>query len=294
MCKYRVLLFACLCFTGIAYSQVAPQIIPVLNKRKNITAVRILDTINTDTRRIIVNQTVTIPEVDNVYPPNYMGKSMMTPTAWGSEGGGYLFAGLGGTFPAAYTARPDMIGVIGLAAGDPRKAIGGIATLNVNDVSRFRNYSSNLMLHKRLTETDAVAVGGIHLFPTKRTDAHSSYYLVYSHAVQNFIFNDADFTRLNYSIGVGNGRFYEMSRADSIRLGKSRHGTLVFGNVSFGLTRWANANVEWSGINLHTSLSLRPLPMLPVINIGLADLTRYSGDRIRFVASIYYAYPLWD
>lgn len=277
-----------------AYSQLAPQMVPVLNKRRNLTAIQINDTIRTATKPIIVHEKIDIAQDLNDYPPNYLGKSMMTPTAWGPDGGGVLFAGLGGTFPAIYTAKPDLLGVIGLAVGDPKKAIGVVGMLNVNNVSEFSTFSGNLILHKRLSESDAVSAGGIHLFASQRSDATESFYVVYSHAVQATLAADADYCKLNYSIGAGTGRFYTKSPADQVLRGKSIHGTAVFANVSYGLARWMNVNAEWSGINLHTSVSLRPAPSLPFVNLGLADLTRNSGDRIRFIVSIHYGIPLWD
>jgi hypothetical protein len=295
MLKRPVYALFFLCLALRSFGQTGPQIIPVLNTRKSITSVRILDTINTgEGKPIIVNSRVGVPEIINTYPPNYLGKSMMTPTAWGSEEGGYVFAGLAGSFPQIYTARPDLMSVLGLAAGNPRKAVGVIVMMNMNDVTSLNNYSTNIILHRRLSDADAVAVGGVHMLAAQETDAPPSFFFVYSHAVQNVIASDEDISRLQYSIGAGTGRFYRKSLADQVRRGKSLYGTAVFANVSYGLTKWLNVNAEWSGINLHTSISVRPAPGLPGINLGLADLTRNSGDRIRVIAAIHYAYALWD
>lgn len=295
MTKHPVFLLLFLCSALEFFGQVTPQMTPILNKRRSLTSVRILDTINTGSAKpLIVNARVSIPEVINTYPPNYLGKSMMTPTAWGSEEGGYVFAGIAGTFPQIYTARPDLIGVLGMAAGNPRKAVGVIAMLNMNDITSFNNYSANLIVHRRLSDADAVAVGGVHMLAAHETDAPASYFIVYSHAVQTVIANDEDISRLQYSIGAGTGRFYKKSLADQVRYGRNIHGTAVFANVSYGLTKWLNVNAEWSGINLHGSVSIRPAPGFPGINLGVADLTRNSGDRIRFIAAIHYAYALWD
>lgn len=295
MTKHPVHILILLCLAIQSFGQMEPQITPVLNSRKSITAVRIRDTINTgEGKPIVVNSRVSVPEIINTYPPNYLGKSMMTPTAWGSEEGGYVFAGIAGSFPQIYTARPDLMSVFGLAAGNPRKAVGVIAMLNMNDVTSLNNYSANLILHRRISDADAVAVGGIHMLAAHETDAPPSFFVVYSHAVQTVIANDEDISRLQYSIGAGTGRFYKKSLADQVISKKSIHGTAVFANVSYGLTKWLNLNAEWSGINLHTSVSIRIAPGFPGVNLGLADLTRNSGDRIRVIAAIHYAYGLWD
>lgn len=293
MCRFflSILLFSLVGKTS--FGQTSPQIIPVFDKQNNLVSVRIKDSISTSGLPVVIDTTFLFLHKKPVLPPNLLGKSMMTPTAWGGEGGGTVFAGLGGTFPQIYTTKPDMIGVAGLAFGAPRDKLGVILMMNVNDVSKFRTFSGNIILHRRLSNAEAVAIGGIHLFPSVRSDAGPSYFIVYSHAVQSLVSASNGVSRLHYSIGAGTGRFYTKSPADQILRGRNYRGTLLFANASFEAKPWLNLTAEWSGVNLHSGISVRPHPSLPFINLGLADLTRASGERVRFVASLHYALPLW-
>ncbi len=270
------------------------QGVNVTSKPNGKTIIAIKDTLQTDTGPVYVDTVINVQLPQQ--PPlsqNYLGKSLMTPTAWPAQSkGGVLFAGLGGTFPQLYTTRNDLIGVVGLSAGDPVRFVSATVMLNINDISKFRNFSSNIILYKNLPNGSAISAGGIHLMRTKYSDAGPSYYIVFSHAVQTVISKNTGTSALNYSIGVGSGRFYDNSPQD-IQTGKAANGSAVFANVSLELTQWLNTNVEWSGTNLHAGVSVRPLSFLPYINLGLADITRFSGQEIRFVMSLNYSVYLW-
>lgn len=270
------------------------QGVKVTSKPNGKTIISIKDTLQTDAGPVYIDtlMNVQLPPQPAV-TQNYLGKSLMTPAAWPAQSkGGVLFAGLGGTFPQLYTSRNDLIGVVGLSAGDPVRFVGATVMLNINDVSKFRNFSSNIILYKNLPNGSALSAGGIHLLRSKLSDSDPSYYIVFSHAVQTVVSKKTGASALSYSIGVGSGRFYDNSPKD-IQTGKAANGSAVFANVSLEITQWLNTNVEWSGTNLHAGVSLKPLTFLPYINLGLADITRFSGQKIRFVSSINYSVYLW-
>jgi hypothetical protein len=222
--------------------------------------------------------------------PNNASKALMTPAGW-STNGNFVFAGIGATFPQVYTSRSDMIAVIGAGTGNASKALSVAAMLNINDVSRLRHYSASLIATHALPNGSTIGAGALHLFGGSWTDSPPSFYIRYSHTVQDLPSIIPGFSRLSYTIGAGTGRFLKKSR-DDVRTGKGQYGTAVFGNLSYEVIRNVNLNLEWTGVNLCVTAGLRPLPQLPAISFGLADLTRYSGDRVRFVVGIGYAFYL--
>lgn len=265
--------------------------IPQIHGRKKINTYRILDTIRLKDTTIFVDKIVhwTSFSSHNL-SPNFLGKSLMTPVAWGVNRGGMLFGSIGGTFPQIYTTKPDLIFTAGISMGNPR-IIGGLLMLNVNDVSMVNTLSCNIILNKHFSNGDAISIGGIHLLRSKLSDAGPSYYIVYSHTIQTLVSKTAEVSALQYSIGIGTGRFYTKSPADQTH-GRGKYGTAVFANLSYELYKWMNVNVEWSGINLHAGVSVKPFYYLPFITMGVGDITRFSGDRIRFLVGIGYSYYL--
>lgn len=291
MYKHNLVLFFLLFITGISYSQLITQVRP---NRHDKLSFRIQDSIQTDDNTIIVDTTVSWSAGGkNDLTQNNLGKALMTPTGWGTDKGGILFVGVGGTFPQIYTTKSDMIGVVGLSAGDPEKYVGASFVLNINDLSEFNTFSCNVILNRHLSRSSSISVGGIHLFASKLSDSGPSYFIVFSHAVQSIASKEPGAAALHYSIGAGSGRFHTKSPADK-QAGRGKYGTVVFGNISYELFKWMNVNAEWSGLNLHAGVSVKPIRNFPYINMGLSDLLRSaSNDRVRFVASICYSFRLW-
>ncbi len=222
--------------------------------------------------------------------PNGASKALMTPAGW-STNGRFVFAGIGGTFPQVYANRSDMVAAIGAGTGNAYKAVSVAAVLNILDVSAFNHYSLSLIATRVLRNGSTIGAGALHLFAGDWTDSPASFYIRYSHTAQNLPSVIRGFSKLNYTIGIGTGRFLEKSR-DDVRTGKGRYGTAVFGNLSYEVIKNINLNLEWTGVNLCVTAGVRPLPQLPSLSFGLADLTRYSGDKVRFVAGIGYAFYL--
>ncbi|MCW3107854.1 MAG: hypothetical protein JWQ09_2360, partial [Segetibacter sp.] len=215
-------------------------------------------------------------------------KSMMVPSAWGASRP-FIFASIGGTYYSPYSKTGDLAAAAGAGVGNAYKTIGVVGVFNINDVSQFSAYSASFIVSRSLSKGSSISVGALHLFANKNiTDAPASYYFVFSHAVQTLPFKGTRSSALTYSVGVGTGRFYEKSDRD-IATGKSKHGTAVFGAISYEAFKNFNINAEWTGINIAGSLAWRLSYKFPAIAIGVADLTGLSGDRPRFIGQIGYA-----
>jgi hypothetical protein len=225
--------------------------------------------------------------------PNIHGKSLTTPIGWGAAYGS-VFAGVGGTIPSPYSSSADGAACVGVGIGNPVKHVGLEASVTSLDISNWTRYALNLKAHHYLGHGNSVAIGveniNIKDSVASQTDSGKSYYIVYSQGVQNphVIDQETNKTRLHYSIGVGNGRFWDKSAAD-IAAGKGKHGTGVFGNVSYELFDAFNAIVDWNGVNLNAGVSktfMLGRQSALGITFGVSDLTGYSGDRIRFIAGV--------
>lgn len=222
--------------------------------------------------------------------PNIHGKSLTTPIGWGAAYG-TVFAGVGGTTPAPYANKSDAAMGVGIGIGNPRKNVALEASIMSLDLSDWQRYSANLKLHRYLGHGNSIAIGVENILISdtlnNRSDADESFYIVYSQGTQNkhFINDETNRTKLHYSIGIGNGRFWKKSPND-VANGKGKHGTAVFGNVAYELFDECNGIVEWNGVNLNAGLSKTIMlgkQSALGINVGVADLTGYSGDGVRFI-----------
>lgn len=222
--------------------------------------------------------------------PNIHGKSLTTPVGWGAAYG-TVFVGAGGTIPAPYSNDSDAAMGLGIGIGNPRENLGLEASVVSLDMSDWGRYSLNLKLHRYLGHGNSIAVGVENILigdtSNNRTDTDESYYIVYSQGVQDrhVINDDTNRTKLHYSIGIGNGRFWKKSPLD-VDHGKGEHGTAVFGNVSYELFDEFNAIAEWNGVNFNTGVSktfMLGKQSALVASLGAADLTGNSGDGVRFI-----------
>ena len=217
--------------------------------------------------------------------PNGSYRSVLTPTGWGGYST-YVFGVLGGTFPQIYHDKPDLAAAVGLGTGNSYKKVGLVGMLNINDVSGVDNLSYSFVASKHIAKGSSISLGGLHLFRNhQKSDSKASYYVAYSHAVQSIPSKNAGFARLVYTIGAGSGRFYKKSE-DDIQSGKGTNGTALFGNISYEIFKNGNLIVEWTGLNLGGAIAWRPSYKLPALVVGVADLTRNSGDKARLVLSI--------
>jgi len=222
--------------------------------------------------------------------PNRAAKSLTTPSGWGASWG-VIFVGAGITDPAAYSTEPDVAISFGMGLGNPVTNLGIQLSPTIWDVSKFDNFSLSCKVHRYLGKATSLAIGGENLFADKKkTDTGESYYIVISHAFQNVHSHNPDVSALHASFGIGSGRFDEKSPLD-IQSGKGRYGTYVFGSLAYEIFPSANIVIDWNGLNLSAGVALSPFQKIPVgMTLGVADITNYSGDRLRFIASVGYAY----
>ena len=228
--------------------------------------------------------------------PNVAGKGMMTPSGWGSTRA-FGFGYIGGTFPQVYSNLNDMIAGAGIGVGNSYKSISVVGIVNIHDASEFNTLSASFIASRHIGKGTSLSGAALNIFRDNRTDAGASYYLALSHTSQRIQSKTPGYSGLSYTIGVGSGRFYDKSPKD-ISTGKSEHGTAVFANLSYELLRNMNITAEWSGLNLGMALGWRPFfspnkrYVGPAISIGVADLTRSSGDQPRLLLSLSHAFIL--
>jgi hypothetical protein len=225
--------------------------------------------------------------------PNNHGKSITTPVAWGAANN-VVFMGLGGTSPSPYSKRSDGAAVVGVGLGNP-KELGVQISLISLDISEWKEYSSSLHLFKTLCNGDAFGAGVENVMLTDGGDSDKSFYVVYSRGVQDesVLNKSANSTKLHYSIGAGTGRFGDKS-PDDILDGKGKHGTYLFGNVSYEVAESFNVITDWNGLNLNAGVSksfyINKIPF--GVTVGLADLTSNSGDGVRLVGAAGFGFKL--
>jgi len=219
---------------------------------------------------------------------NSYGKTLTIPAAWGAYGN-VLFMGIGGTKPSSYSPKTDGAAVIGYGIGKPDKLTVHVV-LSSLDMSAWNRYSVFTHVSKNVSESGAVGVGVENIMLTKGGDSSKSVYIAYSKAVPAALdLYDIDgYSKFYYTVGAGLGRFSDNSQMD-INHGKRQHGTYIFGSIAYEVAKTINVIAEWNGVNLNAGMSstfLSDSRMPLAIMVGAADLTGYSGDRIRFIAGI--------
>lgn len=231
---------------------------------------------------------------EDVLSPNDAPDGVMVPSGWGGYGSA-LFAGLGGTFPEQYhnPKKVDLISSGGFCVGNPDELVNFSASLNMTDVHNFSDFSGNFIVSRTLFQTSSISVGALQLFANKKQSdaAGSTYYIAISHAVQWAPSKTPGCSALSYTIGFGTGRFW-LKSPDDIAAGRGKHGTGVFGGISYEIIQHVNLGAEWSGQNLGFSLGMRPCGGPFAIGVGVDNLTRYSGDRVSGVLTLGCALPL--
>jgi len=226
---------------------------------------------------------------EQLYPNNVL-QNLISPSGWGGFGT-YVFGGVGGDYPEPYRKKADLITFGGFCIGDPQKAVNVAVSVNMVDVSRFRDFSGNFVVSRQIFTGSSIAVGGLQIFASEQqSDAPGrTFYFAFSHAIQSWESRTPGSSKLTYTIGIGNGRFYVKSPTD-VDAGRGKHGTAIFGSISYELMKNINFNTEWSGMNLGFSLGIKPFENPLAFGIGLTNVTRYSSDKIN--SSFVISYPL--
>jgi hypothetical protein len=211
--------------------------------------------------------------------PGDAQQTLTIPFGWGGSGT-YIFGSIGGVYPQLYQTKADLIASGGFCMGNPVKAVNVAVSLNMTDVHRFRDFSGNFNVSRVVAAGSSISAGGLQLFANdKQSDAPgSTYYFVFSHAVQSLPSETPGSSRLTYTIGIGDGRFY-LKSPDDIKAGRGSNGSAVFGGVSYELIKHMNLIAEWSGTNLGISTGIRPFKNPLSIGLGVINLTRFSGDK---------------
>ncbi|GEO09894.1 hypothetical protein [Segetibacter aerophilus] len=222
-----------------------------------------------------------ISEMRKNVAPLVMGSNFMTPSGWGSTGT-FAFGAISGTPYQTYAStqrqNSDFLAQVGFGAGNAQKSVSVVGIVNVNDVSKVDNFSYSFIASRQLGKFSSISAGALHLFADpNKTDAGESFYVAFSQAIKK--------TKFSYSVGIGTGRFYDNNEIDKEE-GKADHGTAVFANLSYNILKNVAVSTEWTGRNIAFSSTLMIKPNLPVLAIGVSDVTRLSGDHPTFFASI--------
>jgi len=230
------------------------------------------------------------PAAAEIFPDDAI-QSVMTPSGWGGYGS-YVFGGIGGDYPELYRQnKGDLITSIGACTGNPIKAVNVAVGVNMTDVHRLRDFSTNIIVSRKLFKGTSVSVGGLQLLAnSSQSDAPGpTFYIAFSHAVQTVLSKTPGCSRLSYSIGIGTGRFLYKSPKD-VEAGHGKYGTAVFGNISYEIFQHVNVIAEWSGMNLGFALGIRPFKNPLSLGLGVINITRYSGDKVNMAFTL--GYPL--
>jgi hypothetical protein len=227
--------------------------------------------------------------------PNDAAQTATVPSGWGGYGT-YIFGGVGGVYPQVYHTNADLIAFGGFCIGDPIKAVNFAAGVNMTNVHEFKDFSGNFNISRVVGPGSSISVGGLQLLAPHSSDAPgATYYFAFSHAIQSLPSSTAGASKLTYTIGIGNGRFY-LKSPDDIAAGKGRNGTAVYGGVSYEVIQHINLIAEWDGVNLAVSTGIRPFKkpssfLSPLsLTAGVANITRFSANRPDFLFSV--GYPL--
>lgn len=218
-------------------------------------------------------------------------QSFMIPSGWGGYGT-YLFGYVGGAYPEVYTKKKiDMLAAVGFCIGNPEKFVNLAISVNMGSLRRFTDFSANFSISRSIYRGSSITVGGLQLFanPNQSDAPGATFYIAFSHAFQGMPSKTPGYSKLSYTLGVGNGRFLTKSGKD-IETGKGKYGTAVFGGISYEVLQHVNLNADWSGMNLGLSVGVRPFKTSLSFGIGVTNLTGYSADMPSMIFSI--GYPL--
>jgi hypothetical protein len=129
----------------------------------------------------------------------------------------------------------------------------------------------------------------------------ASWYLSFSQKLK-YVKSEGFVSRLGYTVGLGTGRFGSLSQKEldndqGLKYYKNKNSaTLFYGALSVDILKWLEADVEWSGRNLHAGLgfNFKAWKLPTRIIVGAADLTEFTGEGTRFFAGLGVAYQFKD
>lgn len=206
--------------------------------------------------------------------------------AWGNM----VYGGIG-AFTAPYSDKEDAVVAFGVGLGDPVNGFGFQIGSNMLDVSEQDAYNLGVKVHKYFGEGITVGVGlenilefGERVGNTK--GYFSSQYVAMTQDLR-YKYYSGFLSRISYNLGVGFGRFSELTDQDKIEHDRE-NGTYVFGGLAYQATKRIKLHTDWSGVNLTAGVSLTSaIESIPFsIIVAATDLTDYTGDGARLIGAI--------
>ncbi len=217
------------------------------------------------------------------------GSSSNTPTAYGGSWGS-VGVGLSYQERTRYTDESDGSSGLVVSFGDSRSAVGldvGVGFLDLSDFGDRGSFS--LKVHRQLPQEFAVAVGLENALIWGFSDSDTSVYGVVSKRFRLQENSQDPFSRLNLSVGIGNGRFRS---EDDVQNDEGSVG--LFGSVAIQVIEPVSVFTEWTGQDLNVGMSVLPFRDLSlVITPTLSDITGTAGDGTRFTLGVGYGLSLF-
>lgn len=209
------------------------------------------------------------------------GIAFGAPTGFGA-GWGQAFAGLGGQTISEGQDNLDGSGVLGVGLGDPQRAIGLEAVVNVISLQEgfAEDGSWGFKLHTTLPNRAAIAVG---VDDTggwgAATEQRSSAYAVYTQVIDLSPDTPKRPLSLAFNVGAGQERF--AAPGDDVA---------PIGSVALSLHRQASVIADYSRGELNLAASVVPMYRIPlVVTAGFINVTERNAD-IEFAAGVGYLY----
>ena len=194
-----------------------------------------------------------------IMPGKSFAQGIMAPGGTGAWGN-LVYGGFGITSPQPYSSdnasidQTDMIAAFGIGLGNPIEGLGFQLGSSMLNVSEQDLYNFGIKVHRYFGSGTSVAVGIEDLFTFgsgESDDIQSSQYIAVTKDLKYKYLPGTFLSKMKYSVGVGFGRFSELSVYDNQEHNRT-NGTYAFGAISYKLTKRFNYHLEWSGVNLNT------------------------------------------
>jgi hypothetical protein len=234
-------------------------------------------------------------------------QGMFVPTAYGAWGN-TVYGGMSIVSPGLYgqdeDGQIDGHAAIGFGLGNLVKNFGLQTQINRYAVVYGDRWSASAQVSRYLGKGVAIGFGAdnfVRWGSNRVPFSPASWYISVSQKLK-YVKPEGFASRLGYTLGIGTGRFGSLSQLEidadqGVKYYKTKNSaTLFYGALSVDILKWLEADVEWSGRNLHAGLALNfKTWKLPTrIIAGAADLTKFTGDGTRFFAGLGFAYQFKD
>ena len=241
---------------------------------------------------------------------NSMAQGIYTPSGTGAWGN-VIYSGGGFTLPAVNGRDHDAKAGIGIGLGNPVKSFGVQIQANLLSLQAMDRFSFGFKIHKYVADGISVATGVQNVFSggtgaydwsnggkMGSTNSPADFYLAFSHNLAYNFVPESFLSNITYSIDLILGSASRISSIDVVegRGINKKWGTFVAAAVKYKINQHFNFHTEWSGSNLNTAITANgKLGSFPfTVLLGAADLTRFTGDKPRLIASVGFAYKFPD